>query len=314
MLETTRDKLGDRSASAADAAAERLAKGLARRDGPAARGLRELGALDRAIYSAVAATPTPSLDEPLRRLSNAANNSGLWLATAAGLSVVGGRAGRRAAVRGTVAIGVTSALVNLAVKSAWSRQRPDRAGVGVPLWRNVRMPTSTSFPSGHAASGFAFAAAIGRDQPWLGVALRFLAATVAYSRVHTGVHYPGDIVVGSLIGEGTGQAVAGLMDRLSPPRRPSRSGRGEQGTPSDAADAEGAPRPAPGPETGLSRPISIRRAAIGVPPGGRRRVVRSRHGPARRAPAGAEGCRGGSPPGPTGPTGPSPPPGGRRLA
>ena len=138
--------------------------------------------------------------------------------------------------------------------------------------------------------------------PGSAVALRFLAAAVAYSRVHTGVHYPGDVVVGSLIGEGTGQAVAGLMDRLSPPRKPSRSGRGEQCTLSDAADAEGAPGPAPGPETGLSRPISIRRAASGVPPGGRRRVVRSRHGPARRAPAGAEGCRGGSPPGPTGPT------------
>ena len=26
--------------------------------------------------------------------------------------------------------------------------------------------------------------------------------------MHTGVHYPGDVVVGSLIGEGTGQAVA----------------------------------------------------------------------------------------------------------
>jgi membrane-associated phospholipid phosphatase len=228
VMETKRASLREPSAGAADAAAEQLAEGLARRGGPvrrrAARGLRELGALDRAIYSAVAATPTPSLDEPLRRLSNAANNSGLWLAAAAGLGVAGGGAGRRAAVRGTVAIGVTSALVNLAVKSVWSRQRPDRAGVGVPLWRNVRMPTSTSFPSGHAASGFAFAAAIGRDQPWLGVALRFLAATVAYSRVHTGVHYPGDIVVGSLIGEGTGQVVAGLMDRLSPPegRRPAR--------------------------------------------------------------------------------------------
>jgi undecaprenyl-diphosphatase len=150
-----------------------------------------------------------------------------------------------------VAIGVTSALVNLAVKSAWSRQRPDRAGAGVPLWRNVRMPTSTSFPSGHAASGFAFAAAIGRDQPWLGVALRFLAATVAYSRVHTGVHYPGDVVVGSLIGEGTGQAVAGLMDRLPPPwGPPSRSGRAKPRELSDAAAAEGAPGQAPGPETG----------------------------------------------------------------
>src|SRR5436305_13578024 len=239
----SKNPIREPAAGASVAVTQQVADELARRGGPvrqrAAAALRELGAVDQAIYSAVAATPTPSLDEPLRRLSNAANNSGLWLATAAGLGVAGGGAGRRAAVRGPVAIGVTSALVNLAVKSAWSRQRPDRAGVGVPLWRNVRMPTSTSFPSGHAASGFAFAAAIGRDQPWLGVALRFMAATVAYSRVHTGVHYPGDIVVGSLIGEGTGQAVAGLMDRLSPPRRPSRAGRVGHRELSDAADAEG---------------------------------------------------------------------------
>jgi membrane-associated phospholipid phosphatase len=196
---------------------QRLADELTRRGGPVrqrvAQGRRELSALDQAIYSAVAATPTPSLDEPLRRLSDAANNSRLWLAVAAGLGVVGGEAGRRAAVRGTVAIAVTSALVNLPLKSVWSRQRPDRADALVPGQRNVRMPSSASFPSGHAASGFAFAAAIGRDQPWLGLALRFLAAAVAYSRVHTGVHYPGDAVVGSLIGEGTGQAVAGLIDQ-----------------------------------------------------------------------------------------------------
>ena len=153
-------------------------------------------------------------------------------------------------MRGTVAIGVTSALVNLAVKSAWSRQRPDRAGARVPVRRNVRMPASTSFPSGHAASGFAFAAAIGRDQPWLGLALRFLAAAVAYSRVHTGVHYPSDAVAGALIGEGTGQAVAGLMDRLPSARRPSRSGRGQQGELPDGADAEGAVLPAPGLQMG----------------------------------------------------------------
>src|SRR5215469_9384033 len=224
-----RDNAAALAAGTAGAAAQQLADQLVRQGGPvrqrAAEELRELGALDQAIYCAVAATPTPALDEPLRRLSNAANNSRLWLATAAGLSVVGGSAGRRAAVRGVVAIGVTSALVNLAVKSVWSRQRPDRAGIGVPVGRNVPMPVSTSFPSGHAASGFAFAAAIGHDQPWLGLALRFLSATVAYSRVHTGVHYPGDVVVGSLIGEGIGQAVADLMDRMSSTRRLSRSGR-----------------------------------------------------------------------------------------
>jgi len=211
------------SSSDSGAATQRLADELERRDGTvrqrAAAVLRELGAVDQAVYSVVAATPTPSLDGPLRRLSDAANNSVLWLAIAAGLGVAGGPAGRRAAVRGTVAIGVTSPLVNLAAKSAWSRQRPDRAGAGVPAGRDVRMPASASFPSGHAASGFAFAAAVGRDQPWLGMALRFLAAAVAYSRVHTGVHYPGDALVGSLVGASAGQAVAGLIDRLSPARR-----------------------------------------------------------------------------------------------
>jgi membrane-associated phospholipid phosphatase len=237
---STRDPAAD-----AEMVVQLLADSLGPLGGPVrqqvAEGLRELGAVDRAVYSAVATTPTPSLDEPLRRLSNAANNSRLWLAIAAGLAVAGGGSGRRAAVRGTLAIGATSALVNLAVKSAWARQRPNRAGAGVPRRRNVRMPASTSFPSGHAASGFAFAAAIGRDQPWLGLGLRFLAAAVAYSRVHTGVHYPGDVVVGSLIGEGTGQAVADLMDRLPPRRRPSRSRHGDPREVPDAADAEEAP-------------------------------------------------------------------------
>ncbi len=206
----------------ADTLARRLADRLAQLGGSARRqvadGRRELGALDRAIYSAVAATPTPALDEPLRRLSNAANNSRLWLAIAAALAVTGGQAGRRSAVRGTVAIGVTSALVNLEVKTLWSRRRPDRASAGVPDQRDVRMPASTSFPSGHTASAFAFASAVGLDQPWLGLALRILAAAVGYSRVHTGVHYPSDVVAGALIGANTGQAVAVLADRLPPAR------------------------------------------------------------------------------------------------
>ncbi len=75
------------------------------------------------------------------------------------------------------------------------------------------MPTSSSFPSGHSASAFAFATAISRDSPWLAVAIQFLAGSVAYSRVHTGVHYPGDTVAGALIGAGAGQAVSSVFDR-----------------------------------------------------------------------------------------------------
>ena len=168
------------------------------------------------MYEAIAVTPTPALDDSMRRLSRAADKSRIWLALAALLALTGGPDGRRAAVRGTLAIGVTSALVNLAIKPIGQRRRPDRAGAGVPGVRQVRMPDSTSFPSGHSASAFAFATAISRDEPWAALGAGFLAATVAYSRVHTGVHYPGDTVIGSLIGASTGLAVAGLLDHRAP--------------------------------------------------------------------------------------------------
>jgi membrane-associated phospholipid phosphatase len=177
--------------------------------------LRELGAVDRAVYEAVARTPTASLDDPVRRLSNAANGSRLWLAIAAVIALLGGRRGRRAALEGVISIGVTSAAVNVGVKPLRQRRRPDRLESGPFEARHVKMPESTSFPSGHAASAFAFAYAVGRHVPGLAVPIRFLAAGVAYSRVHTGVHYPGDVVAGSVLGAGTGAMVAALGDRLS---------------------------------------------------------------------------------------------------
>jgi membrane-associated phospholipid phosphatase len=180
--------------------------------------LHQLGAIDRGVYAAIATVPTPALDDAMRRLSRAANHSRLWLAIAAALALTG-PAGRRAASRGVLAIGVTSAAVNLGIKSLSRRRRPDRAEAGVPGQRQVPMPSSSSFPSGHSAAAFAFATAISRDCPWLAIAMLFLAGSVAYSRVHTGVHYPSDTVVGALIGAGFGQAVSSLADRaLSAPR------------------------------------------------------------------------------------------------
>jgi membrane-associated phospholipid phosphatase len=178
------------------------------------RVLRQLSDLDHAIYAAIAATPTPDADVAIRRLSRSADRSLLWLGIAAALAAFGGPAGRRAAARGLLTVGVTSAVVNIAVKSLYPRQRPDRAEAGVPSGRHVRMPSSRSFPSGHSASGFAFAASVGHDVPALALPLRFLAGAVAYSRVHTGVHYPSDAVIGSIIGAGVAEAVGGPAGRV----------------------------------------------------------------------------------------------------
>ena len=202
----------------AGTAADRLAARLARAGGPAwgqlSAAAHQLGDVDRAVYAAIAGVPTPELDVPVRSLSRAADNSRLWLVIAAGLAVGGGPAGRRAAARGLAAIGVTSALVNLAIKPMYPRRRPDREEARVPGARHVRMPVSASFPSGHSATAFAFATAIGTDAPWLSLVLHLLATGVAYSRVHTGVHYPGDTVIGAVIGAVAGQAVAGVTGHL----------------------------------------------------------------------------------------------------
>jgi undecaprenyl-diphosphatase len=188
-----------------------------------AAALRELGAVDRAVYEAVARTPTGHLDVPVRRLSHFADHSKLWLAIAAVVAVAGGRRGRRAALEGVVAIGVTTATVNLGVKPIARRRRPERPETALFEDRHVPMPGSRSFPSGHAASAFAFAHAIGRHLPVLAVPIRLLAAAVAYSRVHTGVHYPGDVVIGSVTGAGTAAMVAAVADRAARARAAPRA-------------------------------------------------------------------------------------------
>jgi undecaprenyl-diphosphatase len=110
--------------------------------------------------------------------------------------------------------------VNLAVKPLGRRRRPDRAAQEVPTARHVVMPGSSSFPSGHSAAAFAFATGVGSTMPHAAVPLRALAALVAYSRVHTGVHYPGDVAIGSLIGGALAQVTTRALD--GSPRGPFR--------------------------------------------------------------------------------------------
>ena len=209
------DEMAERVASTPTPVAERLAAVI---DTPIGSPgwvtvLRELGAVDQATYEAVARTPTPMLDRPVRALSQSANHSLLWFAIAAAYALLGGPRGRRAAAEGVLSIGATSAVVNLAFKQIFRRRRPDRTA-GPFSERHALMPSSKSFPSGHSAAAFAFAQAIGRHYPASAGPLRLLAGTVAYSRVHVGVHYPGDVVIGSIIGGGTAAVIGATCDQL----------------------------------------------------------------------------------------------------
>lgn len=181
--------------------------------------LEVAGEADRDAYRAVAALPASPADAALARLSLFANFSKPWILTAGVVALVGGASGRRAAVVSLAAVGATSVIVNQPMKLIGDRTRPEREALGVPQQRWVPMPTTRSFPSGHSASAAAFAVAMGREVPALRAPLALAAGTVGFSRVFTGVHYPGDVVVGMAAGAVIGRAASRLSRRRWPRAR-----------------------------------------------------------------------------------------------
>jgi diacylglycerol kinase family enzyme/membrane-associated phospholipid phosphatase len=172
-----------------------------------------LSDVDRAISQAVSALPPSSADRTMKDLSAAANHSLLWFTIA---SVLAARRGatRKAAARGVLSIATASFVANAVLKPLLPRRRP--AASELPAYQTIENPpTSSSFPSGHSASAAAFATAVALESPRLGLVVGPLAAAVAYSRVHVGVHWASDVVVGAAVGTG----LASLTQRWWPVRR-----------------------------------------------------------------------------------------------
>ena len=144
-------------------------------------------------------SPTP-LDVVIKGLSTAANHSMLWLVIGAVLAAKKG-ATRRGAMRGLLAIAATSFTANVGLKPALPRRRPPADGSpAYSVYAN--RPTSSSFPSGHAASAAAFTTAVALECRNAGLAIAPLAAAVAYSRIHIGAHWTSDVVAGAAVGSG----------------------------------------------------------------------------------------------------------------
>ncbi len=97
------------------------------------------------------------------------------------------------------ALAVAAALVVAAAASGvlkhhWRRRRPDV----IPVL--VRHQRTTSFPSGHAATGAAAACALIAVAPQLAPLWIGMAAMMAASRVYVGVHWPTDVAAGIGLG------------------------------------------------------------------------------------------------------------------
>jgi undecaprenyl-diphosphatase len=134
---------------------------------------------------------------------------------------------RRWLPAGALAAGAAAAFAGVTVlllKDLFDRPRPPVAHSGLDPVGVV--PISASFPSGHAATAFAAAVAVGVLYPRLRWPLFALASLVALSRVYLGVHYGSDVLAGSALGVAIGLATALLVRRAqrSPTARAARHG------------------------------------------------------------------------------------------
>jgi membrane-associated phospholipid phosphatase len=106
-----------------------------------------------------------------------------------------------AVLSGLLAVGAAAAVTGF-LKDLFDRVRPALADPGIEAL--VRTPDSASFPSGHAATAFAAAVAVGAFYPRLRWPLLGLAALVGLSRIYLGVHYALDVLAGATLGMALG--------------------------------------------------------------------------------------------------------------
>jgi undecaprenyl-diphosphatase len=129
----------------------------------------------------------------------------LFLAIVAAVFLLGGRRGARGAVAALAAAALALALGQV-ISHLWAEQRPF---VSHPRLVHPLVPhaSDASFPSDHATAAFAIAAAIWLRWRAAGAVVLLVAAVLAVGRVAVGVHYPGDVVAGAVLGIGAAVAL-----------------------------------------------------------------------------------------------------------
>lgn len=148
----------------------------------------------------------PRLERALAGYSRLGEHAACWIVLGLAGAALDGDEGRaRRWLRGCgVVVGAYG--VNFAVKLAVRRGRPELPELP-PLTPTV---SRLSFPSAHATTSFAAAAAyrgLAPSRALYGAALLF-----ALTRPYLGVHYPSDVVAGALLGTALGLAADQLFD------------------------------------------------------------------------------------------------------
>ena len=164
----------------------------------------------------------PAIDRAAVVVSNLADYGLIWVVLA-GLKARRRGPDRRRAVVALATAGFSSLIVSRVVKKGVERQRPDDH-----LSAAVRIPSSSSFPSGHTLAAFCTAFVLGDTDAGTAANVGF-ATAVAASRVHLRAHHPTDVIGGAVIGSVLGLGLRPVVDVITPGSKGRRGRRRRSG-------------------------------------------------------------------------------------
>ncbi len=178
----------------------------------AIRRMGRFDALDARLFLALNELPhTRGGDRFLNLITEIFRGGWIWIGALL-LTFLGRSEGNRDALRVLLpAVVGTTWIVEYPIKSHFRRSRPF---IHVVQARVVgKKPGSWSFPSGHTASSFAAAWVLSTIWPRRSPLFLAIATAVGVSRVYAGAHYPGDVLIGALLGISISEAIRRLVCR-----------------------------------------------------------------------------------------------------
>ena len=154
---------------------------------------------------------TPWLTVFFKAVTSLGNAGIFWILLSMGLIIYAKT--RQTGIRAMTALVISFVINNLFLKNVIARTRPYEVIDELKLL--IAPQWDYSFPSGHAGSSFAAAMAMFLKLPRrYGIPALIGAALIAVSRLYVGVHYPTDVLVGTLTGILIAILLNILLDKL----------------------------------------------------------------------------------------------------
>ncbi|MDD3370047.1 MAG: phosphatase PAP2 family protein [Lachnospiraceae bacterium] len=130
-------------------------------------------------------------------ITNLGNAGAIWLVISVLLLIP--KRTRKIGVLSILALIGSLLINNLMLKNLVGRTRPYENIANLQLL--VHKASDFSFPSGHTGSSFAAAYVLYKELPKkYGIPAMILAGLIGFSRLYVGIHYPTDVLAGTVLG------------------------------------------------------------------------------------------------------------------